>query len=460
MSNIYAKQILDRFIRTIENLKERQPLNTALHNALNDILNKVQKGEAYIIHDLNQVQVDYDTNVPPIVSFNYLICPHCNSIFSFNEVRQGSDGYYYCPHCKAARLVQAYVGVPHIDGINRDNIIRFTITTGLGARQRDYYVQPTSKIVDIQCSKRKNKKVEWKGLRATNPRRPFQSLRFVCPFDDKSCEYYDHQNPGLCKHGKQSPVIFPKLRNGRYVVSKPSTAITKPFSVTVFSPSPISELDLAVNVKTVKEVMRKVIPIIDNVQPGKFNVYELTMMYLLGHPYSRRLSKIPVIVEDQRGNVNFLGRRLQTDGILFKLDYQKVEEIVNEINNIPGVVRVNPFTVVHSLSHVMLLALTRLTGLSPNEFGESIFVDEKGQVAEILIYDNSPQGIGGVKTAINNYSEFLSAICNFAQPCPRACRSACRACIFFEACPLQNFSLSWRASTRAVDRGACLGGPW
>jgi hypothetical protein len=460
MSNIDAKQILDRFIRTIENLRERQPLNTALYKALDYILNKIRDRATYVISDLKLVY--YDTNVPPVVSFNYLICPHCNRIFSFDKVKPEDDGYYYCPHCIAnnikARLVQAYVGVPHIDGINRDNPIRFT---GLEAQQENYYVQPTSKIVDIrwcQNQKYKNKKV-MKGLRATNPRRPLQSLRFVCPFDDKSCEHYDHQNPGLCTLGKQSPVTFPKLRNGRYVVSKPSTAITKPFSVTVFSPSPISKLDLAVKAETVNEVMRKVIPIIDDVQPGKFNVYELTIMYLLGHPYSRRLSKIPVIVEDQRGNVNFLGRRLQTDGVLFKLNYQGVEKIVEEINNIPGVVHVDPFTVVHSLSHVMLLALTRLTGLSPNEFGESIFVDEEGQVAEILIYDNSPQGIGGVKTAINNYSEFLSAICNFAQPCPRACRSACRACIFFEACPLQNFSLSWRASTRAVDRGACLGGP-
>jgi hypothetical protein len=452
MSNIYAKQILDRFKRTIENLKERQPLNTALYKALNDILDKVQYGEAYVIHNLDQVS--YDTDVPPIVSFDYLICPRCNRIFSFNEVQREGDGYYYCPRCKA-RLVQAYVGVPHIDGINQYPPLYFT----LGGQQQNYYVQPTSKIIDIfRCPQHKDKVL--KGLRATNPRRPLQSLKFVCPLNDEHCSNYD-RNTGFCNQGKQNPVAFPNitgLRGGRSIISRPSTAITKPFSVAVFSPSPISELDLTVNVKTVKEMIRKVIPIIDNVQPGKFNVYELTMMYLLGHPYSRRLSKIPVIVEDQRGNVNFLGRRLQTDGILFKLDYQKVEEIVNEINNIPGVVSVDPFTVVHSLSHVMLLALTRLTGLSPNEFGESIFVDEKGQVAEILIYDNSPQGIGGVKTAINNYSEFLSAICNFAQPCPRACRSACRACIFFEACPFQNFSLSWRASTRAVDRGACLGG--
>jgi len=452
MSNTYTKQILDRFVRTIEILKNKQSLlNVALSYALDYILDKIRNGTAYVIYDLRQVY--YDTDVPPIESFDYLICPRCNSILSFNTAQQGSDGYYYCPHCKA-RLVQAYVGVPHIDGINRSTVIYLT----LGGRQQNYYVQSTSKIVEIQCPQHRG---VLKGLRAVNPRRPLQSLRFICPLNDKSCSHYDQKNPGFCNHGIQSPVVFPNitgLRGGRSIISRPSTAITKPLSVTVFSPLPISKLDLAVNVASVKEVIRKVIPIMDDVWPGKFNVYELTMMYLLGHPYSRRLSKIPVIVQDQRGNVNFLGRRLQTDGVLFKLNYQGVEKIVEEINNIPGIVHVDPFTVVHSLSHVMLLALTRLTGLSPNEFGESIFVDEKEQVAEILIYDNSPQGIGGVKTAINNYSEFLSAICNFAQPCPRACRSACRACVFFEACPLQNFSLSWRASTRAVDRGACLGG--
>jgi hypothetical protein len=445
-------QILNRFIRTIEILMNKQSLlNTALYNALNDILNKVRSGAAYVKYDLDQVS--YDTDVPPVVSFDYLICPSCNSIFSFNEARLRDDGYYYCPRC-GTRLVQAYVGVLHIGGVNRST---YVYVTSSGRQQGYYYVQPTSNILDIWCPQHRG---VLKSLHATNPRRPFQSLRFVCPLNDESCMYYD-RNRGFCRHGQQSPVIFQNimgLQGGRSVMSKPSTAITKPFSITVFSPSPISELNLAVDAKTVKEVMRKVIPIIDDVQPGKFDVYELIIMYLLGHPYSRRLSRIPVIVEDQSGNVNFLGRRLQTDGVLFRLNYQKVEEVVNEINNIPGIVSVDPFTVVHSLSHVMLLALTRLTGLSPNEFGESIFVDKEEQVAEILIYDNSPQGISGVKTAINNYSEFLSAICNFAQPCPRACRSACRACIFFETCPFQNFSLSWRASTRAVDRGACLGG--
>ena len=79
MSNTYTNQILDRFVRTIEILKNKQSLlNVALSYALDYILDKIRNGTAYVIYDLKQVY--YDTDVPPIEAFDYLICPRCNSI--------------------------------------------------------------------------------------------------------------------------------------------------------------------------------------------------------------------------------------------------------------------------------------------------------------------------------------------------------------------------------------------
>ena len=441
-------ETLNRFVSILEVLKNKSPRNSALYNALEYILGEVQDEKVYVMHSIKQVEYDVDT---PIASLKYLMCPRCHRVFSPNDATRGKDGYY-CPECHI-RLVQAYIGVPYIHGINQPNNV-----IHLRVQRQDHLIQPTSKIVKIECLKHSTKYVKrFKGLRTVNPSRPLQSLRFYCPYNDEHCEYYEQ---GFCSDTQQLRlVLFPPAPYWKNLVSRPSVAITKPLSITIFSPSPIEKLDVSVDVGTIKEIVGEVIPVVGNVQPGKFKVYELTIMYLLGHPYSGRYSRIPIINDNEDGEVNFLGRSLETDGILFKLDYSKVEEVIKEINSISGIKSVDPFTVAHSLSHVLLLALVRLTGLSPTEFGESIFVNEKEHIAEVLIYDNSPQGIGGVKTAVNNYSEFLSVVCNFAQPCPRACRSACRACVFFEACPLQNLFLSWRASTKAVNRGACVGGP-
>jgi len=182
---------------------------------------------------------------------------------------------------------------------------------------------------------------------------------------------------------------------------------------------------------------------------GGFTVTVLTIMYLLGHPYSGRYRRLPVFDVDSQGKFIFLGRKLETEGLLVKLDYDAVEKIGEPI-------KATPLTVAHSISHIILLALTRLTGLSPSEFGEAVFIDKSERVAEILIYDNSPGGIGGVRTVAKDVADFVEYICDFSRPCPRMCRSACRACVFYETCAFGNMFLSWRAAEKAVNRSACF----
>jgi len=413
------QDLFHRFKSVILAMKEGQP--DAIANALEEILRKAEEGKVIVKYDLQKVTYDFEA---PLVSLNILRCPSCGRLFEAGTTKM-------CPFCKT-NLYQAYVGVPLIQRSNH----KFKFSTNSDIK----LVIPITTIKEADCKRHRGSK----ALKPIEPKRPLQSLAFKCHFNDTSCQYY---HDGLCTEGSY-PIYFPQYRGlppdvARPALANPSVNITKPFTITIFPSEPKQRTggalgDLLTHIPVAREVV-----------VGKFTVYVLTIMYLLGHPYSGRYRRLPVFDVDSQGNLIFLGRKLKTEGLLVKLDYSAVEKIGESI-------KATPLTVVHSISHIILLALTRLTGLSPSEFGEAVFVDKSKRVAEILIYDNSPGGIGGVRSIANDVADFVEYICDFSRPCPRMCRSACRACVFYETCGLGNILLSWRAAEKAVNRSACL----
>jgi len=414
-----AQQVLfHRFKSVILAMKEDQP--GAIANALDEILRKAEEGKTIVKYDLQKVTYDFDA---PLVLLNILRCPSCGRLFKAGTTNM-------CPFCKV-NLYQAYVGVPLVQRSNHKS--KFSTDSNIKL------VIPITTIKEAYCRRHRG----YKALKPIEPKRPFQSLAFKCHFNDTSCQYY---HDGLCTEGSY-PIYFPQYRGlsqnvARPALANPSVNITKPFTITIFPSEPKQGTALG-------DLLTHYIPVAREVVVGEFTVYILTIMYLLGHPYSGRYRRLPVFDVDSQGNLIFLGRKLKTEGLLVKLDYSAVEKIGESI-------KATPLTVVHSISHIILLALTRLTGLSPSEFGEAVFVDKSNRVAEILIYDNSPGGIGGVRSIANDVADFVEYICDFSRPCPRMCRSACRACVFYETCGLGNMFLSWRAAEKAVNRSACL----
>jgi hypothetical protein len=413
--------LFPRFLATVSAmLKGRQ--NSAIATALGIVHKKAQNGEIIVKYELQRVE--YGLNAP-LVSLDVLMCPKCGRLFKAGNRRT-------CPDC-GVELHQAYVGVPYVQRSYHQHTIF--------ADRKAKLVVPITEIREAYCRRHK----DLKALTSRSDMRPLQSLTFACPFNDRSCQYYDG---GLCTE-RRDPIYFPPYQGlstsvVRPALARPSVGITKPFTVTVFPSDPKPETG-----KALGGMLAQYLPVAREVVVGKFTVSMLTLMYLLGHPYSGRYRRLPVFDIDNQGRLIFLGRRLETDGLLIKLDYGMVEKIGDEV-------KADPLTVAHTISHTALLALTRLTGLSPSEFGEAIFVDADGGVAEILIYDNSPGGIGGVGTVANDVADFVEYICDFSRPCPRMCRSACRACVFYETCAFGNMFLSWRAAEKAVNRSACL----
>jgi uncharacterized C2H2 Zn-finger protein len=401
-------------------MKEDQP--DAIANALEEILRKAEEGKTIVKYDLQKVTYNFEA---PLVLLDILRCPSCGRLFKASTTNM-------CPFCKV-NLYQAYVGVPLVQRSNH----KFKFSTDSNIK----LVIPITTIKEAYCKRHRG----FKALKPIEPKRPVQSLAFKCHFNDTSCQYY---HDGLCTEGSY-PIYFPQYRGlpqnvARPALANPSVNITKPFTITIFPSEPKQGTGRALG-----DLLTHYIPVAREVVVGEFTVYILTIMYLLGHPYSGRYRRLPVFDVDSQGNLIFLGRKLKTEGLLVKLDYSAVEKIGESI-------KATPLTVVHSISHIILLALTRLTGLSPSEFGEAVFVDKSKRVAEILIYDNSPGGIGGVRSIANDVADFVEYICDFSRPCPRMCRSACRACVFYETCGLGNMFLSWRAAEKAVNRSACL----
>ena len=444
-----AEQLILRLISQLRALQNRYSRNTAIYNSLERLIEDVRNNNVNV-HEIKSVA--YDFEVYPAANLSYFYCPKCHKIYHINSISLEKSSYFLCPSCNV-RLVQAYVGIPIPSLSSGSSPLTQPFSQAARTVQpSEYYVAGTDALLGIRCPVHN----KLKGLISTNPQRPLQSLRYYCVFNDKNCEYYN-KNDGTCSHTGASGttiLIFPPLRGGdRRIIGNTSTDVTKPLSITIFTQTGSNSAEVSTSEK-VRSIMSNVIPLVEDVVYGSFQVFDFTVMYLLGVPYSGKLNRIPVIVRDGSKAV-FLVRKLDTKGVLLRFSWDAVHELAERIRSQFSLGVVDEFTVIHSISHVLLLALTRLTGLSPNEFGESIFIDSDGRVAELLIYDNSPQGIGGVKAAISSISDYLGWICRFSEPCPRACRTACRACVFYDACPYLNTGLSWRAANLAINRAEC-----
>jgi hypothetical protein len=144
---------------------------------------------------------------------------------------------------------------------------------------------------------------------------------------------------------------------------------------------------------------------------------------------------------------------METRGLLLKLNIEKVRQAAEAAEEL-GFPVADEYTVAHSISHAAIKAVVRISGLSYAEFGEALLESADSAVAEVLVYDNSPGGVGGVETIPNALAEFPSYLKEGASRCPRLCRSACRACLYVENCTSLNFNLSWFAANFYISGGA------
>jgi len=419
---------LDRLIRILEVEKDSPGTPANIKGALNEILQKIKE---------NKVNVRIPEEVTntfvcgEIGDFSYFRCPNCGYI-----TKQPGR----CPKCGRS-LIHAYVGVP-VDF--RGVTAPYKVRQCGGGDASSMLILPVAKIHNIYCPVVRQNKGQWKernkglkGLAPLSRKRPLQSLAFVCPYDNIECKYRGPGDPPRCLHvaeeeqrvkNQRIQVFFP--RDIKRVPALPSEGFTKPYTKTVFSEVEAKSLD---GLSQFREA-----------RFGRFRIWTITMFYLVGSNYTPRRNRRPSFEENSDRDLVFSGRSMETEGLLLVLDWGKVKEVVNRVRTYR--IFADEYTVAHSVAHVALKAVVQLTGLSFTEFGEAIYVDKQNGIAEVLIYDDAPGGIGGVKAVTNAQEDFGEYLLLNSERCPRSCRQACRACLYVENCSSLNFNLSWLAA--------------
>ncbi|MEM1847495.1 MAG: DUF1998 domain-containing protein [Acidilobaceae archaeon] len=408
------KRAMERLIRNLEIKRHGAPPNVRV--AIEEILNYIKEDKDRVIVYTPQ-SITACLSRPRVASFEWFRCPLCGRLYEWKEAEKSLR----CEVCKKD-LLQAYVGAPTGSGSKIvERIDRFPSTTQ--SWTRDYLVLPTVGAKGIYCKQLK----KYKGLKATNPNRPFYSLGFVCPDPTKDCP---HRRGEFCTEGRGRRGVF---WGHDKAIAHPSEGITRPFSEVVFEELEEEE-DLTSD-------FNKLLGdnIFSRVSIGKFRVCAFTLFYLVGHSYAARSSRIPVYVV-ANNKVWIAGRSMTTSGLILCLKSSAVKGVEEGLKSL---VDVDKLTITHSMSHAAMKALVRLTGLSFREFGEAVYVGE--EEPEVLIYDDSPGGIGGAKAVSGALADFANYLKDEARPCPRACRRACRACLYVENCGSLNFYLSWMA---------------
>jgi len=405
-----------------------QGLSEAIKYILVNYIDNMRAGKNIIVWKPSIINAGYSS---PIGNFKYFRCPKCGRIFNGIEARSSK---FKCTHC-GIHLVQAYIGAP----VEFSQLLHPLEVTASGKGNPIPIFATIEDIIDIWCPLGKG----FKGLRPEDPIRPLASLRFACPYNDNTCKYY--RADGWCEHRNKSPkyVIFREMQGGgRRIPSPLSEGLTKPFAITIFDK--VKEYEY-------KDISNDIgFTALGKAYYGRFKVWHLTLFYMVGSTYLPRGLRRAVVIVDDNNNLIVTGRSMDVEGILFELDFNKVKEAAKENNT-------TSYTVAHSVSHALMKAVVRVSGLSYHEFGEAVYADEDEGKAEVLIYDDSPGGIGGVKAFKSAGLDACFRIQEAVVGCPRACMLACRACLFLENCGELNYNLSWRAAQHYLAGLSCQG---
>lgn len=377
-------------------------------------------------------------------------CPRCGYVFKI------ISGDNRCPKCgataiplfvgvaKPERAVQPYVGARG----------GFALISSVAVNKGTYRL--------LECplkKKRLGRGIVSRGIKSSDPQRPIMSLRAVCYVDSvrggrEHCSYYDPASHFCTYNGGRIYFSFAlPLSNTTVVPVRPSEELTKPFIVTVHSIGREEQPDGSVLLRNFKEVLSDP-DLVEDVKFGEVTVWELQLFYTVGPPTTSRYYRVPVLYSDigLSSNLQYKipGRKLVTKGLYVRLNFNALTKITEEVNK-AAPIRLNEFTVVHSLSHVLLNAVVNTAGVSEEEVSESIFFTMRHREAEIVIYDNAPGGVDGVGAAVRNFPDLIYRLFYSARVCPRRCRSACRACLFSTSCTYANTRLSWIAAYRLMN---------
>jgi len=414
----------------------------------------------------------------PEYGFNMLWCSACSRICTFELARESR---LRCPNCQA-QLSQAPAFVANYDDrpptpvpfsevvrkVTHDANVRYCIYTGAPMHSGQRLPRET-----------------YKGLRVTNRDRPIDSLCWVCPIPQETCTWRD--NLGYCKYsyydpstrrgrGTQAgrpyrpdlqvgterirlvPPPFGARRTafgtflGRYRPITMSEGITKPVRVAVHSFVTGDAERLAFQSDELRGIQ-------DIMFVRRLEILQFTIAIAIGLPYVG-IRRRPVVLlhdttPDGHEQYYLLSRRLVTQGLVIRLRPNVVQHIVDDwTQRRPGVARsAIATTLYHTVAHALLRPLPMTAGLDASEFSESFSANDN----EIAVYDNSPGGIGGVKTLVEegttgpSFRRDYSSQLLGSTDCQLDCSWSCKACMHIGSCGWINRQLQRGMLEEIVD---------
>jgi hypothetical protein len=409
--------------------------------------------------------------------FDIFRCSECGRMFSFQravELQLRCDRCPGHPHLVQAPIFAANfrsrppTPVPFSEAMQRITVdwnSNYCIYTGTRARAiHPGQTQAGPPLRDFL-----------KGLSEADPRRPIDSLCWVCPIPERPCDYRDDQNyctysryardgatwrPDRWRNSDRIRVVPPPARRrtifgtflDRYRPITISEGATKPIRIAIhdFSETDCDRLGFREDeLRGVSEILFV----------RKLEIFQFTIALAIGLPFvsirRRAVRLLTDISPDGQESIYVLSRRLLTEGLVVRLRTDIRDRLVHEWQNRRPGVQLSTLlaTLYHTVSHAFLKPLPMIAGLDASEFSESFSPTDN----EVAVYDNSPGGIGGVRTVMEEGTEgfqlrgdYVAQLLSSAD-CPLDCSWSCKACLHAGNCGWINRQLKREMLEDIID---------
>ena len=193
----------------------------------------------------------------------------------------------------------------------------------------------------------------------------------------------------------------------------------------------------------------------------RVRVYNFTFGTFYGSPEVGRSKRVFYVRRTSGGALEFWGRSLVTQGLLLEFDPDCLSAAVYFLTNTDPKYRNSNLesvaeTVVHSIGPAVWKSVAAKTGLSFDEFGESIVVNADGRY-EYLLFDNASGGLDGVRSALEDEGRGVSIHPDVIEGvvsnrlCAAYCDRACKECLVIPSCRRGNYYLNWRVVNASLE---------
>jgi hypothetical protein len=445
-----------------ERIAETREANLILPRHLN-MLNQALDDETLDFRVPKTVTARITSRTDNEYGFDIFRCSHCGRLYSF---RDAIEMRLRCQNCASrSSLSQAPIfsanfrdrpptPIPFSEAVHK-------ITLDWNSNYCVYTSAPMS-------GGRRLPNDFLKGLTEADRSRPIDSLCWTCPILSEPCQWRDEQN--FCTYSRYSrenwrPDLWSTSQRIRLMASpfarrrtafatyvdryRPVTiseGMTKPIRVVIHNFSDESSQLLRFHEDELRGISE-----IRFVR--QLEVFQFTIALAVGLPYvSIRNRAIRLLSDGSDENPYVLSRRLITEGIVVRLRPEVRDRILGNWTHLRPEVpeRTLTATLYHTVSHAFVKPLPMIAGLDASEFNESFSPMDN----EVSVYDNSPGGIGGVRTVVDEGSflrgDYVAQLLT-SLDCQLDCLWSCKACLHTGNCGWINRQLKRDMLQEIID---------